>query len=183
MLPPFAEDRPTVRAAVEWAVQMHAGQRRASDGAPFVLHPLEVSSLLNGRGFDDDVIAAGALHDVVEKSDVVLDDVRERFGERVASIVAALTEDESIEDYEQRKAALRQQACAAGVDARAVYAADKIAKTRELRDRVAQDPDQAAVLFEHYTASLESLRAYDDGQPMVDQLAFELWALRTLPPQ
>jgi len=183
MLPPFAEGRPTVRAAFEWAVEMHAGQRRASDGAPFVLHLLEVASLLNGRGFDDEVIAAGALHDVAEKTGATIDDVRERFGERVASIVAALTEDESIEDSEERKAALREQACAAGVDARAVYAADKIAKTRELRDRVAVDPEQAAVLFDHYTASLESLRAHDDGQPMVDQLAFELWALRAFPPQ
>jgi (p)ppGpp synthase/HD superfamily hydrolase len=183
MLPPFAQDRPTVRAAVEWAVQMHASQRRESDGAPFILHPMEVASLLNGRGFDDEVIAAGALHDIVEKTDATLEDVRERFGPRVAEIVGAVSEDESIEGYEERKAALREQACAAGVDARAVYAADKITKARELRARVAHDPEQFARLFEHYNASLESLRAYDDGQPMVDQLEFELWALRTLPPR
>jgi hypothetical protein len=67
---------------------MHGDQRRAS----FVLHPLEVASLLNGRRFDDEVIAAGALHDVVEKTDASLEDVAERFGPRVASIVAAVSE-------------------------------------------------------------------------------------------
>ena len=188
MLPPFAEGRPTVRAAVDWAVLMHGGQRRASDRAPFVLHPLEVASLLNGRGFDEEVIAAGALHDIVEKTAARIEDVAERFGPRVAAIVAAVSEDESIEDYEDRKAALREQACAAGVEARAVYAADKISKARELRARAAHDPSvlearQTRLLLAHYDASLRSLRASGDAQPMVHQLEFELWALRALPPQ
>jgi (p)ppGpp synthase/HD superfamily hydrolase len=188
MHPPFAEGRPTVRAAVEWAVRMHADQRRALDRAPFVLHPLEVASLLNGRDFDDEVIAAGVLHDVVENTAAGVDDVAARFGDRVAAIVAAVSEDPSIEDYVARKAALRAQACAGGIDARAVYAADKISKTRELRSQAAHDPSvlqmrQNRLKLEHYEASLVALRGADDRQPMVDQLAFELWALRALPPQ
>jgi (p)ppGpp synthase/HD superfamily hydrolase len=177
-----------VRAAVEWAVRMHGDQRRSLDRAPFVLHPLEVASLLNGRGFDDEVIAAGVLHDIVENTAAGVDDVAARFGARVAAIVAAVSEDPSIEDYAERKQALRVQSCAAGVDARAVYAADKIAKTRELRSQAAYDPSVLnarpnRLKLEHYEESLVALRAADDRQPMVDQLAFELWALRTLPPQ
>jgi (p)ppGpp synthase/HD superfamily hydrolase len=187
MHPPFAEGRPTVRAAVEWAVQMHGDQRRAVDRAPFILHPLEVASLLSGRGFDDEVIAAGVLHDIVENTSATVDDVRARFGTRVAAIVAAVSEDPSIADYVARKAALREQAGAGGVDARAVYTADKIAKTRELRSQAAHDPavlavEQNVLKLAHYEASLALLRAAGGG-PMVDQLAFELWALRALPPQ
>src|SRR4051794_23660221 len=186
--PPFADGRPAVGQAVEWAVRMHADQRRTLDRAPFVLHPLEVASLLNGRGFDDEVIAAGVLHDVVENTAAGVDDVATRFGERVAAIVAAVSEDPSIEDYVARKAALRAQACQAGVEARAVYAADKTAKARELRGQAAYDPSvlqarQNRLKLEHYEASLVALRAAGDEQPMVDQLAFELWALRVLPPQ
>src|SRR3712207_7550885 len=48
----------------------HAYQRRAVDDAPFILHPLEVASLLSARGCDDAVVAAGLLHDVVEKTEV-----------------------------------------------------------------------------------------------------------------
>jgi len=188
MFPPFAEGRPTVRAAVEWAARMHGDQRRASDRALFVVHPLEVASLLSGRGFDDDVVAAGALHDIVEKTDASLDDVSERFGARVASIVSAVSEDESIADYEERKAALRSQACVAGVEARAVFAADKISKVRELRARAAHDPSaldgrKGQLKLAHYEASLDALRACGDESSLVGQLEFELWSLRALPPQ
>src|SRR5690242_18396706 len=128
MEPPFAEGRPTVYAAVTWASQMHGDQVRSLDRAPFVLHPLEVASLLYGRGFDDDVIVAGVLHDLVENTEATVADVRARFGERAAAIVDAVSEDDSIADYGERKAALRARACAGGAEARAVYTADKISK-------------------------------------------------------
>jgi (p)ppGpp synthase/HD superfamily hydrolase len=186
--PPFAERRPVVREAVEWAARMHADQRRALDRAPFVLHPLEVASLLNGRGFDDEVLAAGILHDIVENTTVTVADIASRFGERVAEIVAAVSEDPSIEDYDERKAALRDRARAGGIAARAVYAADKLAKARELRSQAASDPSVLSdannqLKLEHYEQSLAMLVEAGDDQPMVDQLAFELWALRALPPE
>jgi (p)ppGpp synthase/HD superfamily hydrolase len=186
--PPFAEDRPAVREAVDWAAQAHAGQRRDVDDAPFIVHPLEVASLLHGRGFDDDVVAAGVLHDVVEKTAASLDDVRARFGDRTADLVAAVTEDDSVRDFLERKHALAAQAAAAGAEARAVYAADKVSKVRELRAQAAADPsvlEQGRVRqrLQHYEASLEMLRAAGDSLPIVDQLAFELWALRVLPPR
>src|SRR5512132_3772429 len=115
-LPPFAEERPVPRAAYEWAAQLHATQRRDVDRAPFILHPLEVGALLSSRGFDDEVVAAGLLHDVVEDTDTDLDEVRRRFGDRIAAAVAAVTEDPAIDDYRARKAALRDQVAAAGAD-------------------------------------------------------------------
>jgi (p)ppGpp synthase/HD superfamily hydrolase len=182
--PPFLTGRPAVRDAVHWAAEMHASQRRELDRAPFVLHPLEVAALLSGRGFDDAVVAAGVLHDVVENTPATIDDVRARFGDRTAAIVAAVTEDDGIEDYAERKAALRRQTAAGGPDARAVYAADKITKARELRAQAAHDPGaMRAERLDHYEASLAMLREAGDGHALVDQLAFELWALRTLPPE
>lgn len=166
---------------------MHASQRRSVDSAPFILHPLEVAALLSGRGHDDAVVVAGVLHDIVEKTDATVQDVRARFDDRVAAIVEAVTEDPAIEDFAQRKAALRAQVAAAGPDALAVYAADKIAKSRELRSHAARDPawaDDPALTrrLGHYEASLTMLRESGDVAPFVDQLAFELWALRALPP-
>ena len=120
-------------AVLAWATARHASQRRTFDNAPFIVHPLEVASMLSARGYEDDVVAAGLLHDVVEQADASLADVRERFGERVADLVAAVTEDDGIADYDARKAALRERMAAAGPQAHAIYAADKIAKVRELR--------------------------------------------------
>jgi (p)ppGpp synthase/HD superfamily hydrolase len=185
--PPFAENRPVSRAAYEWAARQHASQLRDVDRAPFILHPLEVAALLASRGFDDEVVAAGLLHDVVEDTDTGLDEVRRRFGDRIAGTVAAVTEDPTIEDYHARKAALRDQVAAAGPDAHAVYAADKVAKARELRAQAARtesflDDLALARRLEHYEQSLATLRAVAGLPSLVDALAFELWALRNLPP-
>ncbi len=71
---------------------------------------------------------------MVEKSEADVDEVRERFGDRIARTVDALYRgSEEIADFEQRKAALRGQVAAGGPDAHMVYAADKVAKARELR--------------------------------------------------
>jgi (p)ppGpp synthase/HD superfamily hydrolase len=185
--PPFAVDRPLVRSALRWAEGRHSGSRRDVDQAPYILHPLEVGALLSGRGYDEQVISAGLLHDVLEHSDAVVEDVRELFGERIADIVAAVSEDDGIAEYEPRKAALRSQVARAGAAVHAVYAADKVAKARELRAQVARagssltDPALQRRL-EHYEASLEMLQQVAGDMPLVQQLAFELWALRTLPP-
>lgn len=185
--PPFVLARPALLPVVEFADRMHASQRRDVDRAPFILHPLEVAALLHGRDLADDVVAAGVLHDVVEKTQAGLADVQARFAPRVGVLVAAVTEDAGIGDYAERKAALRQQVVDAGPDALAVYAADKIAKARELRaqaggDRaLLLDPPLRARL-EHYAQSLVLLRSAAAHPRMTDQLAFELWAMEAFPP-
>jgi HD domain len=185
--PPFVTGRPVARAALHWADTLHRGQRRAVDQAPFVLHPAEVAALLSVRGYDDEVVAAGLLHDAIEDTDATVADVRERFGDRVARIVAAVSEDPAIDDYDARKAGLRAQVAAADGDVHAVYAADKLVKTRELRAQAARagaalDEPDLVERREHYEQSLQMLEAVAPGLDLVKQLAFELWALRLLPP-
>lgn len=124
-----------VKDALETARRAHAGQlRRGSDGFPFIDHPLAVAEKLSERGFADEVLAAALLHDVVEKSEVGADEVRRRFGDPVADLVAAMTEDQAIEDYEQRKAEHRRRIAEAGDEALAIYAADKLTNLAMLRD-------------------------------------------------
>ena len=185
--PPFIEALPVTAEAFGYAVERHDGQRRDSDAAPFILHPLEVAVLLRNRGYDDEVIAAGLLHDLIEDTDATADELRDRFGPRVCGLVAALSDDGSIEDYAERKAALREQVERAGPDAAAIYAADKVAKARELRATITRDPAAAGEVaiqrrLRHYEASVEMLERALPGHPLPRQLRFELWALRTLPP-
>jgi (p)ppGpp synthase/HD superfamily hydrolase len=63
--PSFVEELPVTRRALQFAAARHAGQRRETDQAPFILHPLEVAQLLRGRDYPDAVVAAGVLHDVI----------------------------------------------------------------------------------------------------------------------
>ncbi len=185
MEPAFLRSLPLARRALRFAQAMHEGQERVSDHAPFILHPLEVAALLHNTGHAETVVTAGILHDTVEDSAATPADIEARFGPDVGSLVAAMTEDPSIEPFEARKAALRDQIAGFGPDATAVYAADKVAKVRELRARAGRD---AAVLtteherLEHYEHSLEMLEHETPDHPLVRQLRFELEALRGLPP-
>ena len=112
---------------------MHAGQSREGDGAPFIVHPREVASLLCAVGAPDHLIAAGALHDVIEKTTAGASELRQRFATRIVALVLAVSEDEQIADYAARRAALRDQVAHAAEEALMLFAADKISKARELR--------------------------------------------------
>jgi (p)ppGpp synthase/HD superfamily hydrolase len=171
---------PLAQAALAYADSQHAGQLRQVDGAPFILHPLEVASLLYGAGAADHVIAAGLLHDTLEKTGTTAEDLRERFGPAVATVVAAVSEDEHLRGYQRRKAALRHQVTDAGRDALTVFAADKISKVRELQIDPAEHVDAAATRSKrrrrlaHYEHCLELLEVQLTDSPLVRQLAIEL---------
>jgi (p)ppGpp synthase/HD superfamily hydrolase len=170
---------PRTRAALAFAAQRHAGQRRDVDGAPFMMHPIEVASLLHEAGYPDEVVAAGVLHDVLEDTDAERSELARRFGMEVAELVAALTEDPSIPDRAERKAALRRQVAEAGNEAAAVFAADKVSKARELRLRMENGPpdESTPVKVAHYSESLAMLAETIPDQPLVAQLREELQGL------
>lgn len=170
---------PRTRAALTFAAEQHAGQWREADGAPFIAHPIEVGSLLYEAGAADDVIAAGVLHDTIEKASANKTELRRRFGARIATLVAAVTEDEGIRGYATRKAALRRQVEAAGTDALLVFAADKVSKIRELPvDRSAAEAETVSRTRQrkitHYRHCLEMLERHVADSPLVVQLRAEL---------
>jgi hypothetical protein len=184
--PSFVGPLPITKAALEFAESRHAGQRRDADNAPFILHPLEVAHLLQGRDYPDHVIAAGVLHDVLEDTDVTRAELEQQFGPEVAGLVAAVSEPADAHGtYAERKARLREVVADADSDAAAVFAADKVAKAREFRlglvgrgTVVAVDRDK----LDHYWACLALLERKLGPQPLVRQLRFELEALALLPP-
>ena len=179
----FTDRSPLTRAALAFAEGRHSGQTRDIDGAPFVTHPLEVACLLAEAGYSDEVVAAGVLHDVLEDTDAERADLEANFGPAVAWLVSAVSDDASIEDHAERKAALRGQVADAGELAAAIFAADKVSKARELRVRAGRggfgDGDRAKV--DHYEQSLAMLADLIPGHNLVDQLRLELQALSRLP--
>jgi (p)ppGpp synthase/HD superfamily hydrolase len=180
----FVADLPVASRAAAWAAERHANQEREVDGAPFVVHTLEVAMMLHADGYRDEVVAVALLHDVVEKGGATFDDVRDAFGAAVAGMVDALTEDESIPAYADRKAALRRRAETASDEVVAVFAADKVVKARELRIGAAADrllARDVACKHAHYVESLALLERRLPGHPFVDALRFELTAQLLVP--
>src|ERR671916_789316 len=172
----FVEQSPLTRDALAFADQRHAGQTRDIDDLPFVTHPVEVACLLHEAGYQDEVVAAGVLHDVLEDTDAQRSDLESRFGPRVAELVEAVTDDPTIEDDAERRAALRRQVADAGECAAVVFAADKVSKAREMRVRVSRGrfARSDGGKFEHYEASLEMLSDLIPGHELVSQLRMEV---------
>ncbi|MFZ0042267.1 MAG: HD domain-containing protein [Solirubrobacteraceae bacterium] len=181
----FARDLPLTQQAIRFAAEQHATQRRDGDGAEFMVHPVEVAAIVRGLGYDDDVVAAAVLHDVLEDTDAERRDLETRFGRRVADLVAVVSDDPSIDDEDERRADLREQVSHGGPDALAVFAADKISKVRELRMLMAggMTEDAAESKHHHYRESLAMLERQGTHERLLDELRFELETLESLPPQ
>lgn len=176
----FLERAPLTREALAFAQGRHSGQTRDIDEVPFVTHPLEVACLLHEAGYSDEVVAAGVLHDVLENTDAERAELDARFGPAVAWLVTAVSNDPSIEDDSERKAALRLQVADAGDRAAAIFAADKISRVRELCARIDRGDFREAdrSKFDHYEQSLAMLAEIMPGHRLVNQLRLELEELR-----
>ena len=86
-----------VSEAIAFAVKAHDGMRRKKSDLPYILHPMEAAVIVGTMTDDQNVIAAAALHDVVEDTGVTIEEIEEKFGKRVKELVAAETEDKRAE--------------------------------------------------------------------------------------
>ncbi|MBK8177704.1 MAG: bifunctional (p)ppGpp synthetase/guanosine-3',5'-bis(diphosphate) 3'-pyrophosphohydrolase [Planctomycetes bacterium] len=131
--------------ALHAAIAAHDGQTRKGDASsPYVTHPLHVALMLARFGLEEDVIAAGLLHDVVEDSPGwTVERVAEEFNPHVAGIVSQLTEDKT-RSWGERKSAGVAKVPHMSPEAASVKACDKLHNLHSLTAqlRSARDPDQ-----------------------------------------
>ncbi len=89
--------------AIAFAVEKHGKQVRKGTNVPYVLHPLNVGYLLLQHGCSEEVAIAGFLHDTLEDTATTVEEMRERFGERIAWLVEQVTEPDRSKPWEVRK--------------------------------------------------------------------------------
>ena len=82
-----------VSEAIAFAVKAHDGMRRKKSEAPYILHPMEAAVIVGTMTDDQNLIAAAALHDVVEDAGITIEEIEEKFGKRVRALVDSETED------------------------------------------------------------------------------------------
>ncbi len=80
-------DTTLVDKAINYAVLHHKNTRRRNKNFPYIIHPLEAMAIVSSITDDNELIAAAALHDLIEDTDVTYDDLKNEFGERIAKIV------------------------------------------------------------------------------------------------
>jgi len=117
-----------LKSALDWAAVWHKEQRRKYPGAdvPYVSHVAGVAAILSRHGFDETVVAAGALHDVLEDCGVSHDELVRRFGAPVADLVRHVSEEDKSLSWEERKRAYLEHFTHEPWSAQAITLADKI---------------------------------------------------------
>lgn len=78
--------------ALCFATEKHSGQIRKMANTPYILHPIEVASIVGTMTDDKELLAAAVLHDTVEDTDTTLEEIKEKFGRRVSLLVMTETE-------------------------------------------------------------------------------------------
>ena len=138
--------------AIVFAVRAHAGTERRGKGFPYIVHPMEAVEIVATMTRDQEMLAAAALHDTVEDTEVTIEQIRTEFGERVASFVAVESDEphqrrDSVENWRARKQAAIDRIARASRDAKIVALGDKLSNMRAIARDYAQQGDRLWDLF------------------------------------
>ncbi|MFC5402040.1 RelA/SpoT family protein [Cohnella soli] len=131
------QDLRKIREAYDFAEEAHRGQVRKS-GEPYILHPIAVAEICMNMQMDVTTVMAALLHDVVEDTNVTIDDIREKFGDVIAGLVDGLTKLERIQfqsKEEQQNENYRKMFVAMANDIRVILIklADRLHNMRTLK--------------------------------------------------
>ena len=176
--------------AIIFAVRAHAGTERRGKGFPYIVHPMEAVEIVATITADQELLAAAALHDTVEDTDVTVEQLRAEFGDRIAALVASesdtFEEGVSEEDsWHARKKAAIDRLAAASHDAKIVALGDKLSNMRAIARDYAVKGDELWKIFHakdpkdhewHYRGLADSLRelsdtfAFKEFEALIDQV-------------
>lgn len=162
--------------AILFAVRAHSGTERRGKGFPYIVHPMEAVAIVATMTSDQELLAAAALHDTVEDTDVTVDTLRAEFGDRIARLVAeesdVLIEGQSEqESWHERKQTAIDRLCGASYDAKMVALGDKLSNMRAIARDYAIQGDDLWNLFHvkersehewHYRGLARALKELED---------------------
>lgn len=140
--------------AIIFAVKAHAGTERRGKGYPYSVHLMEAVEIVATMTPNQELLAAAALHDTVEDTNVTIDDIRAEFGDRIATLVAHETEERlegvrAEDSWHDRKQATIKKLAKASRETKIVALGDKLSNMRA----IAHDYDELGdALWERFHA-------------------------------
>lgn len=170
---------PLVKLAFDWAAVWHQGQKRKYPNAdvPYMSHVAGVAAILSRHGFAEEVVAAGALHDVLEDCGVTHAELAAKFGVRVADLVRHVSEEDKSLSWEERKKRYLEHFAKKPWEAQAITLADKIDNFQSIVVCARTFGDPWPMFKRGKAAQVERFRAlYDVARtlpphPLVDEYA------------
>lgn len=170
--------------AIRFAVEAHGDTTRRRTSAPYILHPLEAAVIVGTMTSDEEVLAAAVLHDTVEDTEATIEEIRERFGDRVADLVLSETENKypgipKLESWRRRKEeSLAKLKSADDADVKMLWLGDKLSNMRSFFRawRISgnaiwesfnqKDPAQQAWYYRTIVELLSELKNYEAWQEL-----------------
>ena len=161
--------------AIIFAVRAHSGTERRGKGFPYIVHPMEAVAIVATMTSDQELLAAAALHDTVEDTDITVDQLRAEFGDRIACLVAdesdvcfeGVSEEAS---WHARKQAAIDRLSKVSHEAKMVALGDKLSNMRAIARDYSIKGDELWKLFHvkdrsehewHYRGLADALRELD----------------------
>ncbi len=120
-----------IHEAIEFATIKHGNQKRKGTDIPYIVHPMEVMQILTENDCDENIIVAGILHDTLEDTETEIEEIKEKFGNRVAELVACESEDKS-KTWEERKQATIEHLMHCPDDVAVCCLGDKLSNLRSI---------------------------------------------------
>ena len=168
--------------AIAYAVEKHRNGLRKGTKMPYIVHPLEVMHNLLLMGADKNLMAAGVLHDTVEDTDATLEEIAEKFGEDVASLVASHTEKDKSLPWKKRKDIALEHLKHANKREQMLVLADKLSNMRaiardydkiqdKLWERFNRGKEDQAWYYRSGAASLIKLGEYENTKDLYLEFA------------
>lgn len=118
-----------IEEAAAFAARAHQGVFRKGTTIPYITHPMETAVIVSGFTGDPEMIAAAMLHDVIEDAGVTREELEQRFGARVAALVADESEDKSL-CWQARKGSTVERLRTASRENKILALADKLSNMR-----------------------------------------------------
>ena len=168
--------------AVIFAVKAHANTERRGKGMPYIVHPLEAVAIVSSITSDQELMAAAALHDVIEDTGYTAEDIEREFGPRVARLVldesdVTIRGKSEEESWHQRKQAAIDHLRNASFDAKIVAIGDKLSNIRTIERDFKKIGDKLWSRFHtsdpkehewHYRGLADALRELSDTDAFVE---------------
>ena len=121
-----------IEYAIYFATKAHKGQKRKIEDIDMIFHPFTVGMLLQRNNCDDDIIAAGILHDVVEDTPYTFEDIKNEFGEKIMNYVYDASEPDKSLEWEDRKKHTIEHIKNAPLGSKLIVTCDKITNLEDL---------------------------------------------------
>ena len=175
----------TIEQAIVFAAKAHKNQTRKVANIPYITHPFAVGMYLQKANCSEEVIAAGILHDTLEDTETTFDELQELFGERIANLVLAASENDQSLPWEVRKQYTVDMLKEASLEEVQVIVADKLHNLKSIQMDLDENGDMIWQRFSrgqqhqhwYYASIVKAVSIRKKQFSLIDELEREVIAV------